>query len=174
MLEHWCQIISQCSNIGTNQGLQIASQIWWYPLFSLGPIQGHNVQHLLVTWGRLKSFFSISTFTPGVEPPVLISTFAPIGMLDLGWTLALTPSVKWALWSCHTLEVSQSNFRVIDSKVIVPATHREVPTSKSYMIPCGDADCARGGKSKSANSLLTYKSTKSEEFSKNAKGDYLQ
>jgi hypothetical protein len=32
--------------------------------------------------------------TPSVNPLGLISTFAPIGMLDLGWTLALTPSVK--------------------------------------------------------------------------------
>jgi hypothetical protein len=29
---------------------------------ALGPIQGLKVQHLLVTWGRLKSFFSISAF----------------------------------------------------------------------------------------------------------------
>jgi hypothetical protein len=26
----------------------------------------------------------------------LVSTFTPIGMLDLVWTLAPTPSVKWA------------------------------------------------------------------------------
>jgi len=35
----------------------------WPPKFdgillsALGPIQGHKVQHLLVTWGRLKSSF---------------------------------------------------------------------------------------------------------------------
>jgi len=36
----------------------------WPPKFdgilffsALWPIQGHKVQHLLVTWGRLKSFF---------------------------------------------------------------------------------------------------------------------
>jgi hypothetical protein len=34
--------------------------------------------------------------TPSVQPLGLISTFAPIGMLDLGWTSALTPSVKRA------------------------------------------------------------------------------
>jgi hypothetical protein len=42
--------------------------------------------------------------TPSVKLLVLISTFAPIGMLDLGWTLALTPSVKEALnsdWECR-------------------------------------------------------------------------
>ncbi len=32
------------------------------------------------------------------------------------------------------LEVSQSYFRVIGGKVIVAATHREVRTSKAYMI----------------------------------------
>jgi hypothetical protein len=37
--------------------------------------------------------------TPSAKPLGLISTFAPIGMLDLGWTLALTPSVKWVLSS---------------------------------------------------------------------------
>jgi hypothetical protein len=54
-------------------------------LFSaLGPIEGHKVQHLLVTWGRLKSIFSISALTPSLKPLGLISTFSPIGMLDLG------------------------------------------------------------------------------------------
>jgi len=74
----------------------------WLPRFDgivfspLGPIQGHRVQHLLVTRGRLKMFFSISALTPSVKPLGLISTFAPIGMLDLSCTLALTHSVKWA------------------------------------------------------------------------------
>jgi hypothetical protein len=27
------------------------------PFLALGPIEGHKVQHLLVTWGRLKIFF---------------------------------------------------------------------------------------------------------------------
>ncbi len=47
MLEHWLQGFAN-----------------WPPKFdgilfpALGPtIQGHKVQHLLVTWGRLKSFF---------------------------------------------------------------------------------------------------------------------
>jgi hypothetical protein len=47
-----------------------------------GPIQSHKVQHLLVTWGRLK-ISSISALTPGVKGMGLISTFVPIGMLDL-------------------------------------------------------------------------------------------
>jgi hypothetical protein len=65
------------------QGLQIGFPDSMVSFFSvLGPIQGHNkVQHLLVTWGR---FFSISALTPSVKKPFgLISTFAPIGMLDL-------------------------------------------------------------------------------------------
>jgi hypothetical protein len=49
MLEHW------------PQGLQIGFPNSMLSFFSaLGPIQGHKVQHLLVNWGRLKSFFSIS------------------------------------------------------------------------------------------------------------------
>jgi hypothetical protein len=42
------------------------------------------VQHLLVTWGQIEKFFSVSALTPSVNPLGLISTFAPIGMLDLG------------------------------------------------------------------------------------------
>jgi hypothetical protein len=52
---------------------------------------------LLVTWGRLKSFFNLTASTPSVKPSGLISTFAPIGMLDLDSTLALTPSENLAL-----------------------------------------------------------------------------
>jgi hypothetical protein len=73
MLEHW------------PQGFQIAFPNSMAILFSaLGRILGHKVQHLLVTWGRLKSFFSISARTPSVKPLRLISPFAPIGMLDWG------------------------------------------------------------------------------------------
>jgi len=75
MLEHWS------TRVTTN----------WLPKFdgilfsALGrPRQGHKVQHLLVTWGRLKRSFPFSAFTPSVKPLGLISTFAPIGMLDLG------------------------------------------------------------------------------------------
>jgi hypothetical protein len=62
----------------------------WPPKFdgilfsALEPIQGHKVQHFISTWRRLKRFFSISALTPQVKPLGLISTFAPIGMLDLG------------------------------------------------------------------------------------------
>jgi hypothetical protein len=61
------------------QGLQIGfpNQFNGIPFSTLGPIQGHKVQH----WDRLK--FSISALTPSVKPLGLISIFAPIGMLDL-------------------------------------------------------------------------------------------
>jgi len=46
MLEHW------------PQGLQIGFQNLMVSFFpALGPIQGHKVQHLLVTWGGLKRLF---------------------------------------------------------------------------------------------------------------------
>jgi hypothetical protein len=47
--------------------------------------------------GQIEKFFSISALTPSVKPLGPISTFGPIGMLDLGSTLALTPSVMLAL-----------------------------------------------------------------------------
>jgi len=62
----------------------------------LGPIQGHKVPHFLVLGADQNVFFSISTLTPSVKPLGLISTFALIGTLDLGSTLALAPSVKRA------------------------------------------------------------------------------
>jgi len=72
MLEHW------------PQGLQIGFPSSMVLFFSaLGPIDSHKIQHLLVTWGRLKKFFSITALTPSVKPLGLISTLASIGMLDL-------------------------------------------------------------------------------------------
>ncbi len=68
----------------------------WPPKFdgilfsALGQIQGHKVQHLLVLGADRKVLFAL---TPSVKRLGLISTFAPIGILDLGSTLALTPSV---------------------------------------------------------------------------------
>jgi hypothetical protein len=54
-------------------------------LSALGPIQGHKVQHLLIAWGQIENIFSISALTPiSVKHLGPISTFAPIGMLDLG------------------------------------------------------------------------------------------
>ncbi len=67
------------------------------PNQALGPIQGHKVQHWLVTLGGLKRFFLVQPWAlVWIKPLGLISTFVPIGMLNLGWTSALTPSVNWA------------------------------------------------------------------------------
>ncbi len=85
MLKHW------------SQGLQIDLPNLMVSFFpALGPIQGHKVQHYF-NFGQIEKIFSSSALTPNVKPLGLISTLASIGMLDLGWTLALTPSVKWAL-----------------------------------------------------------------------------
>jgi hypothetical protein len=51
--------------------------------FSLGANKGHKVQHLLVLEAS-ERFFSISALTHSVKLFRLISTFAPIEMLDLG------------------------------------------------------------------------------------------
>jgi len=73
MLEHW------------PQGLQIGLPNLMVSFFQpWGQFKAIKVKHLLVTWGRLEFFFSISDLTPSVKPLGLISTFAPIGMLDLG------------------------------------------------------------------------------------------
>jgi hypothetical protein len=57
MLKHW------------PQGLQIGLPNLMVSFFSaLGPIQGHKVQHLLVTLGRLKRFFLVQPLTPSVKP----------------------------------------------------------------------------------------------------------
>jgi hypothetical protein len=72
-----------------NAGTLVPRVASWIPkcggmvFLALGPIQGHKVQHLLVTRGTLKIFFSTSAFTPSVKPLRLISTFPPIGLLDL-------------------------------------------------------------------------------------------
>jgi hypothetical protein len=65
---------------------KLASQVWWYPFFQPW---GHKVQHLLITLGRLKIFFLFQAFSPTLKPLGLISTFAPLGMLGLSWTLGL-------------------------------------------------------------------------------------
>jgi hypothetical protein len=57
MLEHWpqeLQILLRKFNV-----------ILFFP--ALGPIQGHKVQHLLVTWGHIEKIFSISALTPSVK-----------------------------------------------------------------------------------------------------------
>jgi hypothetical protein len=61
----------------------------WLPTFNgilfsgLGSIQGHKVQHLLVSWGVIENIFSISALNPSIKHLGLILTFAPIEMLDL-------------------------------------------------------------------------------------------
>ncbi len=39
---------------------------------TLGPIQGHKVQHSLVARGRLKSFFSLSALTHSVKRALVV------------------------------------------------------------------------------------------------------
>jgi hypothetical protein len=73
MLEQWPRVLQ----IGFPNSMVSFS-------LALRPKQGHKFQHLLVTWGKLILFiFPISSLTPSVKPLGLISTFAPIGMLDL-------------------------------------------------------------------------------------------
>jgi hypothetical protein len=64
----------------------LVSQIRWYPFFSaLGPIQGHKLQHLLIALGQIDFIlFFYFSLNPSLKPLELISTFAPIGILDLG------------------------------------------------------------------------------------------
>ncbi len=64
MLEHWCQDINNCWNIGP-KGCKLASQILWYPFLASGPKQSHKVQHYL---GQIEKIFSISALTWSVKP----------------------------------------------------------------------------------------------------------
>jgi hypothetical protein len=89
----WPQVTNKCENIDIrilkNAGTLVPRVAHWPSNFdgilfsALGPIQGHKVQHLLVTWGRLKRCFVVQP-SRNVKPLGLISTFAPIGMFDLG------------------------------------------------------------------------------------------
>jgi hypothetical protein len=73
MMEHW------------PRGLQIGLPNFdGIPFFSLGANMRPKRSAFISTWGTLKRFFAISALTPSVNPLGLISTFAPIGMLDLG------------------------------------------------------------------------------------------
>jgi hypothetical protein len=62
----------------------LAFQIWWYPFSSLGANTRPKNSAFTSNLGQIENFFSISALTPSVKPLGLISTFAPIGMLDLG------------------------------------------------------------------------------------------
>jgi hypothetical protein len=64
-------------NVGTLAPTVANSMV---PFFS--QCKAIKIQHSLVTWGQGEKIFPISPLTPS-EPLGLISTFAPIGMLDL-------------------------------------------------------------------------------------------
>jgi hypothetical protein len=72
--------MNKCWNIGP-KGCKLASQIGWYPLLSFG---ANTSSAFISNFGRIEKFFSSSALTPSVKPLGLISTFAPIGVLDLG------------------------------------------------------------------------------------------
>jgi hypothetical protein len=46
----WPQVTNKCKNIGP-KGYRLASPNL------MGPIQGHKVQHLLITWGQIEKIF---------------------------------------------------------------------------------------------------------------------
>jgi len=74
MLEHWPQGLQ----IGLPNSMVSFFQPW-------GQYKAHKAQHLLVTWGQIEKIFSSVALTHSVKKPLeLISTFPPIGMLDLG------------------------------------------------------------------------------------------
>jgi len=78
----------------------------WFNIFPYEAIKFSIFSHL----GQIGNIFSILASTPSVKTLRLISTFASIGMLHLSWTLALTPSVKWALdWWGNFLLWMKSN-----------------------------------------------------------------
>jgi len=59
---------------------------------------GPNFEHFwLVVWTQVTNKQPLDHWHQDIER--LISTFAPIGMLDLSWTNALTPCVKWGLYT---------------------------------------------------------------------------
>jgi len=60
MLEHWLAPPGAANWPPKFDGI-----LFWEPWVQY---KAHEVQHLLVTWGRLKSFFfSLSAFTPSVK-----------------------------------------------------------------------------------------------------------
>jgi hypothetical protein len=71
MLEQW----PQGCQIGFPNSMVFFFQPW-------GQYKAIKVQHSLVSWGQIEKIFPISPLTPS-EPLGLISTFSPIGMLDL-------------------------------------------------------------------------------------------
>ncbi len=87
MLEHW------------PQGLQIGfpNSLVFFFFKALGanirPWSSAFIRNL----GQIEKTFYTSIFTPTVKPLGLISTFEPIEMLDLSWTLAFDSLCKVGL-----------------------------------------------------------------------------
>jgi hypothetical protein len=84
MLKHW------------PQGLQIGLPNSMVCLFQPGGQYKAINSAFISNFGQIEKIFSSSALTPSGKLLRLISTFAKIGMLDLGWTWAPTPSVKRA------------------------------------------------------------------------------
>jgi hypothetical protein len=75
--------IFYCSNISP-KGCKLASIVDMYPFSALGQVRA------MKWWIKKIVFFS--RLTPSVKPLGLISLLAPIEMLDLSSSLALTPN----------------------------------------------------------------------------------
>jgi len=66
-----------------SQACKLASQIEWYFFSSLVANTRPQSSAFISNLGQMESTFSISALTSLAKPLGLISTFAPIGMLDL-------------------------------------------------------------------------------------------
>jgi hypothetical protein len=62
----------------------LASQIRWYPFFSLGVNTRLQSSAFISNLGLIENIFLYFSLDPSVKPLGPNSTFAPIGMLDLG------------------------------------------------------------------------------------------
>jgi len=126
MLEHWRQDINKCWNIGP-KGCKLASQIGWYGFSSLGANtspsrcmhQKPTQRAFISNFGQIEKIFSCSVLTPSVKPLALISTFAPIGTLDLCWTLAWTPSVKQASITCYPSRLPKKLIQILEKRKLI-------------------------------------------------------
>ncbi len=101
----WSQVTTKCYNIDVriliNAGIWAPKVANWllklYPFFSLGVNTRLQSSALISNLGLIENIFFYFSLDPSVKPLGPNSTFAPIGMLNLGWTSALTPSVKLGL-----------------------------------------------------------------------------
>jgi hypothetical protein len=71
------------TNLGQTLSIFVL-QICWYPFFSLGANTRPQCSAFISNLGQIEKLVSMSALTLTVKPSGLISTFAPIGMLDLG------------------------------------------------------------------------------------------